>query len=91
MHVPGSFLLLLGATFLLGILLFYYLFIQKTDRRPQTLGKDQLKLRVWATKSTGVYYCSDSALYGHTASGRYMSQGEALQKGYTPAQNEPCR
>jgi hypothetical protein len=90
-HVPGSFLLLLGVSFLLVVMLFYYFFIQKTGRRPQNLGQAQLKLRVWAAKSTGLYYCPDSALYGHAAPGRYMSQGEALQEGYTPARNEPCR
>src|SRR5215472_15717509 len=53
-HVPGSFLLLLGVSFLLVVLLFYYLFIRNIGRRPLNLGKDQLKLRVWAAKSTGL-------------------------------------
>jgi hypothetical protein len=92
-HVPGSFLLLLGATFLLVVLVLYHFFIQNALiwKRPQTLGKAQLKLRVWTNKATGLYYCSDSALSGQTALGRYMSQEEALQHGYTPARKEPCR
>jgi hypothetical protein len=46
---------------------------------------------VWTDKSTGFYYCSDNRLYGRIESGRYMSQGEALQDGYTPALRELCR
>ena len=96
-HVPGSLFFLLGVALLLGVLVLYHFFVQNrswpslTWKRPQTLGKAQLKLTVWTNKSTGLYYCSDSALYGHTALGRYMSQEEALQHGYTPARKEPCR
>lgn len=59
--------------------------------RPQKRGEASLNIKVWVNKPTGRYYCPDSRLYGHTESGAYMSQGEALQDGYTPALNEPCR
>lgn len=47
--------------------------------------------KVWIDRSTGIYYCPDSRLYGHTASGYYLSQGQALEKGYSPALHEPCQ
>lgn len=96
-YEPGSLSFLPGVVVLLSVLVLYYFFVQNgswtfpTGKRSETLGKAQLKLRVWTNKLTGLYYCSDSALYGHTPSGRYMTQEEALQHGYTPARNEPCR
>ncbi len=96
-HVPDSFTMLLGLTAVVWALLLVHLFVAKgswlslIQEPPQTLGKAQLERRVWANASSGIYYCSDSALYGQTSSGQYMNQGEALQKGYTPALNVPCR
>ena len=95
-RVPGSLSFLIGAAVLLWIV-FWYAFIQKGSRtfplriKPQTLGEAQLKVKVWINKSAGLYYCPSSPLYGHSASGQYMSQGDALQNGYSPAMNEPCR
>ncbi len=89
--------MLLGLTAVVWALLLVHLFVAKgswsflMQEPPQTLAKAQLERRVWANSSSGVYYCPDSALYGRTSSGQYMNQGEALQKGYTPALNTPCR
>jgi hypothetical protein len=96
-RVPDSFTMLLGLTAVVWSLVLVHVFVVKgsweslIQAPPQTLAKVQLERRVWANVSTGVYYCPDSALYGHTSSGQYMNQGEALQKGYTPALNVPCR
>lgn len=88
-QVPASMSLVVGAALLLVVLVFSHFFIQR--KRSETLGKAERKVRVWATKSTGLYYCFDNTLHGHTASGQYMTQEEALQRGYTSARNEPCR
>lgn len=46
---------------------------------------------VWVSTRSGFYYCSESTLFGKIGPGLYMAQGEALQKGYRPAEAEPCR
>jgi hypothetical protein len=46
--------------------------------------------RVWVSSRSGLYYCSDSTLFGTVAPGSYTTQGEALQKGYRPAVAQPC-
>jgi hypothetical protein len=83
--------LLLGIALLIGVSILYYFFMGSWQPRPQSLGDSQLKIRVWADKSAGIYYCPDSTLYGRTQSGQYVTQGEALQGGYSPSLNEPCR
>jgi hypothetical protein len=90
-YVPPSFSFLLGAASLIGVFVFFYFFASSWRPRPQNLRDAQLKIRVWADKSAGLYYCPNSTLYGRTQSGRYMSQGEALQTGYAAALNEPCK
>ncbi|MEJ2007393.1 MAG: protein kinase [Acidobacteriota bacterium] len=47
--------------------------------------------RVWANTKSKVYHCSNSALYGKTQHGRYMTQAQARAAGYHPARNELCR
>jgi hypothetical protein len=90
-HVPPSFSFLLGAALLIGLFVLYYFFASSWKPRPQNLADAQLKIRVWADKSAGLYYCPNSTLYGRTPSGQYMSQGQALQSGYGAALNEPCK
>jgi hypothetical protein len=48
-------------------------------------------VKVWVNKSTGIYYCSDSTMYGRSALGSYMAQGDAIQTGYSPALGKPCQ
>jgi hypothetical protein len=48
-------------------------------------------VKVWTYKKTGVYYCPDSKLYGKVKPGNYMTQEKALERGYRPAGQEPCR
>jgi hypothetical protein len=38
-----------------------------------------------------LYYCPDSQLYGKFKPGMYMMQDDALERGYRPAAQEPCR
>jgi hypothetical protein len=47
--------------------------------------------RVWVSTRSGLYYCPESTLFGKATPGQYMAQGEALQKGYRPAEAQPCR
>ncbi len=48
-------------------------------------------VRVWVSSRSGLYYCADSTLFGKINPGVYVAQGEALQKGYRPAEAQPCR
>jgi hypothetical protein len=48
-------------------------------------------VKVWAYKKTGLYYCPDSHFYGKFKPGMYLMQDEALQRGYQPAAQQPCR
>ena len=48
-------------------------------------------VKVWTYKQTGFYYCPDSKFYGKFKPGAYMTQGEALERGYRPAAQDPCR
>jgi len=47
--------------------------------------------RVWVSTRSGLYYCPESSFSGKITPGLYMAQGEALQKGYRPAEAQPCR
>ena len=47
--------------------------------------------KVWVSSRSGFYYCNDSTIFGKMTPGSYMAQGEALQKGYRPAEAQPCR
>ena len=98
--VPGFMLIVLGVPFILAVLALIYL--QRTGiawmphlRMPhlptRRSEKASLKIRVWVNRSTGIYYCPDSATYGRSEPGVYMAQGEAVQTGYTPALGEPCQ
>ena len=44
---------------------------------------------VWVDKTSGVYYCADSVMFGKTQ-GAYMKQVEALDRGYQPALGTYC-
>ncbi len=48
-------------------------------------------VRVWVNSRSGLYYCANSALFEKINPGVSMAQGEALQKGYRPAGEQPCR
>ena len=48
-------------------------------------------VKVWAYKKAGLYYCPDSKLYGKVKPGVYMTQEKALEGGYRPAGQDPCR
>lgn len=97
--VPGFTLLFLGiAVVIAGLTLFYllnsgwrpHLGIPHFPLASHRSGKARLNVKVWVNKSTGIYYCSDSVLYGHSEPGSYIAQGEAVQTGYSPALGEPC-
>lgn len=48
-------------------------------------------IKVWAYKGTGWYYCPDSQYYGKFKPGIYLTQEQALERGYQPAAQEPCK
>jgi hypothetical protein len=97
--IPGYTLLFFGITFVIAAMTLFYLLskgwrphfgIPHLSLGTHQSGKTRLNVKVWVNKSTGIYYCPDSAIYGRSEPGIYMAQGEALQTGYTPALGEPC-
>ena len=48
-------------------------------------------VKVWTHEKTGLYYCPDSKFYGTFEPGMYMTQDDALERGYRPAAQKPCR
>jgi hypothetical protein len=100
--VPGLTLLFFGMSFVVAALALLYLLdsrrgwtpdlrLPQFPTRTQESAKATLKVKVWVDKSTGIYYCPDSPMYGHSESGAYIAQGEAVQTGYSPALGEPCQ
>jgi hypothetical protein len=46
--------------------------------------------QVWVNTGSGVYHCPGSQYYGATKRGRFMSEGEAAQRGYRAAYGRAC-
>ncbi len=95
-HRTHQNLLLIGCFILLALVILSPLL----ERRERVEGLPQPKaetvnaattVKVWAHKKTGLYYCPDSKAYGKATPGLYMTQGDALERGYRPAGQEPCR
>lgn len=53
------------------------------------LSEQDARVVVWVAKQSGLYYCSDSGLYGQ-GTGDFLPQGEALELGYQPALTQYC-
>ncbi len=89
----GSFFLLLDILFL-PPLVEKWEAVDRVDRLPQlntpTVAA-ATNVKVWTYKKTGLYYCPDSKLYGKLKPGVYMTQEKALERGYRPAGQDPCR
>jgi hypothetical protein len=89
-------LLLVGSFLLLAFLIVSPLL----DREGRVERLPQLKtpsvtaatiVNVWVYKKTGLYYCPESKFYGKVKPGVYMTQEKALERGFRPAAQEPCR
>lgn len=50
----------------------------------------QVRVEVWISKTAGYYYCTDTDYYKSVQPGRFMSQGDALQRGYRPRLGQFC-
>ncbi len=50
----------------------------------------ELKHSVWVNMRSGLYYCRQSKFYGRMRPGLPMRQGNALQRGYRPAEGQFC-
>ena len=91
-------ILIFGALLLLFSCLFFPSLWPKwggsVDRFPQLAtptAEASTIISVWAYKKTGLYFCSDSRLYGKVKPGVYMTQEKAQESGYQPAGQLPCR
>jgi hypothetical protein len=89
----GSFFLLLNMLFLPSLVEKWGA-VDRVDRLPQLNTPSVAAatiIKVWTYKKTGLYYCHDSKLYGRAKPGAYMTQEKALERGYRPAGQDPCR
>jgi hypothetical protein len=95
-HRTHQNILLIGCFVLLALVILSPLL----ERRERVEGPPEPKtetvnaattVKVWVHKNTGLYYCPDSKVYGKSIPGLYMTQGDALERGYRPAGQEPCR
>jgi hypothetical protein len=46
---------------------------------------------VWVDAKKKVYYRDDNPLYGKTKKGSYMSEGDAVNRGYVPKSEKPIK
>ena len=89
-------LLLIGSFLLLAFLIVSPLLDRegRVERLPQlktTSVTAATIVNVWVYKKTGLYYCPESKFYGKVKPGVYMTQEKALERGFRPAAQEPCR
>ena len=56
--------------------------------KPSSAGNPGVK--VWVNTDSGTYHCPGTRWYGKTQEGGYMTQKEALDKGYHPAAKRAC-
>ena len=47
--------------------------------------------KVWIHAKSGFYYCPGTKAYGKLEPGTYMTEAEAVQRGYKPSSREGCR
>jgi hypothetical protein len=60
-------------------------------RADPRLGIDtRADLRVWVSKRSGFYYCPNSQQYGLQTPAEFMTQAEAVQKGFRTPANLVC-
>jgi hypothetical protein len=49
------------------------------------------KVRVWANKRNGLYYCPGDRRFKRGTSGKWMTQQEAERYNFLPAPGAPCQ
>ena len=54
------------------------------------IDKNHVGVRVWTSKSSGYYYCTDNPYYMVVQPGIFMTQRDALQSGYQPKLGQFC-
>lgn len=52
--------------------------------KPSDISKAEARIKVWAIKQFGYYFCQDQMLFGNHR-GKLMSQSDALSAGYQPS------
>lgn len=66
---------------------------KKDSVLPDSLTKSTSEVRdgkVWVNTKSRVYHCSGSRYFGQTASGKYLSEKEAVEQGYRAAYGKKC-
>lgn len=60
------------------------------SRAPTAVIRGNPDVKVWVNTNSAAYHCRGTRWFGKTREGEYMTQKEALGKGYHPAQHDPC-
>jgi len=87
-------ILLIGVVSLIGILPAAYGQDPKTEHTTKSADTPAGKPgpgMVWVDAKTKTYYRQGNALYGKTKKGAYMSEGDALNAGYTDRTEKPIK
>ena len=62
----------------------------KVSSDDSSVRSDNPNVTVWVNTKSGVYHCPNTRWYGNTKNGTYMTQKEAVSKGYRPAYGTRC-
>jgi len=57
---------------------------------PRVRMNTRADLKVWVSKRSGFYYCPSSQQYGVLTPGEFMTQADAVQKGFRLQPNLDC-
>jgi len=64
---------------------------QEPESRARTaVTRGNPDVKVWVNTNSGTYHCPGTRWFGKTHEGEYMTQKEAQNKGYHPANKNPC-
>ena len=69
-----------------GVAIFLALLLQLTVAVTAHAGDT----RVWVNTNSGVYHCPGGQYYGNTKRGEFLSESNAVTRGYRAAYNRPC-
>jgi hypothetical protein len=62
-----------------------------TAKATQNPARGNPAAKVWANAVSRTYHCPGTRYYGKTKRGTFMTQQEAMEKGYRPARGKFCR
>jgi|SRR6266542_3666252 len=73
-----------------GLMRDLYQYYQKSRLDSHPRMDRRADLQVWVSKRSGFYYCPSSQQYGVLTPGEFMTQGDAVQKGFRTTASLGC-